>query len=432
MARSSPGRFQEADMKTKLTIEGNKLKINDKLIYSEIPGNSPNVHGLMMNARFVQGIFDDKADPQRFARFGWDKWDPERHTDELVKALPEWYGYGLRAITVCFQGGMPVFTIENSTIDNNPFSEDGRSVDPAYLGRMDRVIRAADEIGMVVIVSILYQGQSPRMKDGAAVRNSIRTVSKWLKDQGYTNTIIEIANEHTVGNFTKRPLVSDPESMGTLMEIAREASGGIPVGCSDGGVVMHKEVALSSDVVLIHGNNARRQVYHRFVKMIKSWTPDKPIVCNECSPCFTNLDVAFDTQTSWGYYNNLSKQEPPVRWGIANAEDLFFAHRMARGVGITVPVLSEDDQYVLDGVTGPYELKGERWIRLSAEYPETINYVDFFMNGERVDRAYQEPFFINYLATWIQTGSKTKKGDKWKAIIYLSDGRTLERSAVVE
>lgn len=416
-------------MKTRLTIEGTKFKINNELVYSEIAGNSPQVHGLLMNARFIQGIFDDKADPKRFARFGWDKWDPERHTDELIKALPEWYSYGMRAITVGLQGGMPVYTIENATIDNNPFSEDGKSVDPAYLGRLDRIIRAADEIGMVIIVSILYQGQSPRMKDGAAVRNAVRTVSRWLRDQGYTNIIIEVANEHVVGNFKNRPLISDPESVTTLMELAREVSGGIPVGCSGGGSEMIKEVALASDVVLIHGNLSRRQRYSAFVKMVKSWTPDRPIVCNEDSPCFTNLDVAFDTDTSWGYYNNLSKQEPPVRWGIANAEDLFFARRMARGLGIKVPDLSEEEQYVLDGVTGPYELNGERWIRLTAEYPETINYVDFFQNGVKVDRAYQEPFFVNYVDTWTQTGSKTKKGDNWKAVVRLGNGKTLERSA---
>ena len=417
-------------MKTKLTIQGNKLKINDRLIYSEIPGNSPNVHGLMMNSRFIQGIFDDKVDPTRFARFGWDKWDPERHTDDLIKALPEWYAYGLRAITVGFQGGIPAFVTDNSSVDNNPFSEDGRSIDPAYLGRMDRLIRAADEIGMVIIVSILYQGQSPRMQNGATVRNAIRCASKWLKDQGYTNVIIEVANEHTIGNFKKRPLVYDSEGISTLMEIARDVSG-LAVGCSAGGIEMHKEVALASDVVIIHGNNARRQVYHRFVKMVKSWTPDKPIVCNECSPCITNLDVAFDTQTSWGYFNYLTKQEPPALWGIANAEDLFFARRMAKGLGIRVQLLPEDEQYVLDGVTGPYELNGERWIRLTAEYPETINFVEFYRNGIFVDKAYQEPFYVNYLNTYTQLGYKTQKGDVWKAVIHLGNGRTLERTEEV-
>jgi hypothetical protein len=419
-------------MKTRLTIEGEKFKINGKLVYSEIAGNSPAVHGLLMNARFIQGIFDDKAAPERFARFGWDTWDPERNTEDLIKALPRWYAYGLRAFTVGLQGGMPVYTIDNASIDNNPFSEDGRSIDPAYLGRLDRLIRAADETGMAVIVSILYQGQSPRMKDGAAVRNSIRTASRWLGEQGFSNLIIEAVNEHTVGNFKKRPLVSDPEGITTLMEIAREASGGLPVGCSAGGGEMFREVAAASDVVLIHGNNLRQQEYYRFVKMVKSWVPGKPVVCNEDSPLFTQLEVAFDTGTSWGYYNNLSKQEPPVNWGIANAEDLFFARRMAQGLGIAVPELSEEERYVLDGVTGPYEFKGERWIRLSAEYPESINRVEFFLNGVPADRAYQEPYFVNYVDTWTQTGSRTVKGDTWKALIHLGDGRILERTAEVK
>jgi len=216
------------------------------------------------------------------------------------------------------------------------------------------------------------------------------------------------------------------------MEIAREASGGMPVGCSGGGVEMYREVAAYSDVIIIHGNSARKENYHRFVKMVKSWNFDKPIVCNEDSPLFTQLDVAFDTQTSWGYYNNLSKQEPPTYWGVFNAEDLFFARRMAKGLGIPVKELSEKDQYVLDGLTGPYELNGERWVRLTAESPEKIRSVEFFQNGKLVDRSYQEPFFVNYQETWIQKGSKTKKGDQWKAVIYLTDGRKIERTAVTE
>jgi hypothetical protein len=419
-------------MKTRIEIEGERFKINGRLVYSEIPNSPAAVHGLLMNARFIQGVFDDAADPKRFARFGWSKWDPERHTDELIAALPTWYGYGLRAITVGLQGGMPVFTIENSTIDNNPFSEDGNSIDAAYLGRLDRLIRAADQIGMVVIVSILYQGQTLRMKNGAAVRNSVRAASRWLKERGFTNVIIEVANEHTVGDFKKRPLVSNPEAVTALIEIAREASGGMAVGCSGGGVEMFREVAEASDVVLVHGNTARRQEYCRFIKMVKSWNLNKPIVCNEDSPCFTQLDVAFDTKTSWGYYNNISKQEPPVDWGIANAEDLFFARRMARGLGLPVEALPADAQYVLDGVRGRFELNGARWVRLTAEYPETVKYVDFFCNGVLADRAYEEPFFVNYQETWVQDGYPTKKGDKWKAVVYLNDGRTLVREVETE
>jgi hypothetical protein len=417
-------------MKTSLKINGDRFLINDHLVYSEIPESPKSVHGLLMNARFIQGIFDDKADPSRFARFGWDSWDPDRHTDEMIRALPEWYSYGLRAITVGLQGGMPVFTIENSTIDNNPFGSDG--IDPAYLRRLDRVIRAADDLGMIVIVSILYQGQSLRLPDGAAVRNAIRRTSAWLKDQAYTNIIIEVANEHTVGDFRKRPLVYDPEGITTLMEIARDASGGMPVGASGGGAECQREVAEGSDVILIHGNTARRQDYYRLVKWVQSWKLNKPVVCNEDSPCFTQLDVAYHTGTSWGYYNNLTKQEPPADWGVANAEDLFFARRMARGLGIPVETLGVQEQYVLDGVNGRWQQHGERWIRLTAEYPESINFVEFFRNGKLVDVAYEEPFYVNYQHTWVQESTRVEAGEKWSAMVHLGDGTVLERVVVAK
>ena len=418
-------------MKTRLSIDGELFKINDRLVYEEIGGSSQQVHGLLMNARFIQGIFDDKADPSRFARFGWKVWDPERHTDEMIRSLPTWYSYGMRAITVGLQGGMPVFTVENSTIDNNPFSEDGRTVDPAYLRRMDKVIRASDDIGMVVIVSLLYQGQSNRMKDGSTVRNAVRSASRWLGEQKYTNVIIEVANEHTVGNFRDRPLVSNPEGITALMEIAREASGGLPVGASGGGIQMFREVAEASDVVLVHGNTARRQEYYSFIKKVKSWGLGKPIVCNEDSPCFTQLDVAYRTKTSWGYYNNISKQEPPVDWGIANAEDLFYARRMAKGLGIPIEDLPDDERYVLDGLNDRFEWKGQRWVRLSAESPEKINHVDFYCNDVFVDVAYEEPFYVNYQETWVQEGVKTQKGDLWRAVVHLNDGGTFEKETVV-
>jgi hypothetical protein len=419
-------------MKTRLSIEGELFRINGKLVYGEIPGNTPAVHGLLMNARLVQGIFDDRAAPERFARFGWKKWDPERHTDELIAALPEWYRYGLRAFTVGLQGGMPVFTIPNETIDNNPFSDDGRRIDPAWLRRLDRVVRAADDLGMVAIVSILYQGQAPRMKDGASIRAAVRAAGAWLREQGYTNVMIEVANEHTVGAFKQRPLVWSPDAVTGLIEIARESSGGMPVGCSEMGFEATREVAEASDVVLVHGNTTHRQQYYRFIRKVRGWNLGKPIVCNEDSPCFTQLDVAFETRTSWGYYNNHTKQEPPVTWGIANAEDLFFARRMARGLGIPVEPLPEQDRYVLLGLNDPWEWKGERWLRLAAEEPETVRWVEYFCNGKRVDVAWEEPFYVNDEQTWIQRGFPVRSGDAWKAVVHLADGRTLERSAVQE
>ncbi len=77
---------------------------------------------------------------------------------------------------------------------------------------------------------------------------------------------------------------------------------------------------------------------------------------------------------------------------------------MARGLGIPVAELPEEDQYVLLGLNDRWEWKGERWVRLAAELPETVRSVEFFRNGDRVDVAWEEPFYVNEETTWIQGG----------------------------
>ena len=45
---------------TNLSIKGRDFHINGRPVYDEIEGNSSS-KGLLMNARFIQGIFDDKT-----------------------------------------------------------------------------------------------------------------------------------------------------------------------------------------------------------------------------------------------------------------------------------------------------------------------------------------------------------------------------------
>ena len=151
--------------KTKLDIDGKLFRINGKQAYSEIDSCPKDYHGMLMNARFIQGIFDDRANPRQFERFGIQKWDPEENTNHLIAALPQWYQYGLRAFTVGFQGGGPCYTVDLKAIDNNPFGMDGKQIDSKWATRMDRVIKAADQIGMIVIVSFFYPAQIIRLKD---------------------------------------------------------------------------------------------------------------------------------------------------------------------------------------------------------------------------------------------------------------------------
>jgi hypothetical protein len=417
---------------TALTINGESFLINGKLTYTEMEHSRPKVHGLLMNARFIQGIFDDKADPKRFARWGKIAFDPDANTENLIAALPEWYQHGLRAFTVGFQGGGPCFTISNDTIHNNPFGEDGKKLDAAYADRMDKLIKGADVCGMAVIVSYFYGSQARRLKDENAVRNAVTTASNFLKDGGYTNVLIEVANEQNIGPFREHPLIYHPEGMATLIELARKGSGGMVVGCSGSGGHINREIGEASDYILIHGNSCSRQRLYNVISEVKSWNLNRPIVCNEDSQAIGQLEVAFKTGTSWGYYNNMTKQEPPADWSITKGEDTFFAKRLAIGIGIPTPPLPEQEHYYLQGLEPQMEYEGKRWVRLASQYPETINYVDFYCNGNLIFTAYDEPFTVNYQSNWRQ-GHYTVSPDakEWKAVAYLRNGEILEKTVKV-
>ena len=412
---------------TALTIQGEQFMINGQLTYSELAGSKPEAHGLLMNARFIQGIFDDKADPRRYDRFGR-IFDPEQHTDDLIAALPAWYEVGLRGLTVGFQGGGPCFTVDNKTIDNNPFGEDGTTLDAAYAARMDRVIKAADALGMVVIVSYFYGAQTQRLRDGRAVRNAVTTASNFLRDGGYTNVIVEVANEHDVPQFLDHPLLYYPEGVAALCDLARLESGGLPVGCSGRGGSVAREIAEASDVIFIHGNGCSRQRLYNMIEKVRSWKLDRPIVCNEDSQAIGQMEVTYKTRTSWGYYNNMTKQEPPADWGITQGEDLFFARRMAQGIGIDLPDLPADEQFYLQGLEAENTDNGQRWIRLASLYPESINFVEFYRDGELYYIAYDEPFSVHYESNWRQGGVDIRSAnEQWTATIHLRNGDVITR-----
>ena len=77
---------------THVSIQDESFLINDRLTYCEIEASNPEVHGMLMNARFIQGIFDDRANPERFARFGHDRYDPAENTDRLIALKGIKYG----------------------------------------------------------------------------------------------------------------------------------------------------------------------------------------------------------------------------------------------------------------------------------------------------------------------------------------------------
>ena len=412
--------------KTSYRILGQVFLINGKKTYSEIPGSDSAVHGLLFNARFIQGIFDDR-NPQnagKYDRFG-KRFPPGQNTDDLIAALPAWYEKGLRAVTVGLQGGGPVYTYPDLTvIDTRSFSRDGGQLDGAYCDRLERLLDACDRLGMLVIVSLLYQGQVHLLRDGAAVTKAIRTACAYLDGLPYDNVILEIVNEHDVGHFREHPLISSGEGMGFLLRMAREwTHGRFAVGCSGGGGSLDPEVIRNSDVVLVHGNSLRRQEYYEFLRRVRLCAPDKPIVCNEDSPCFSRLAVARATHTSWGYYNNMTKQEPPADWGITAGEDAFFAARLE---GMILGRDEGENRYLLQGLEKDSDIEGRRYVRLASLLPEKIDRVEFYEDGTLLDTAFDEPFLLYGVNTWMQKPYVPRPGaGVFRAVVYPRKGEAV-------
>lgn len=416
-------------MKTKYQIKDGDFYINGVKTYTDIEKSDEKIHGLLFNTRFIQGIFDDvnPVNAGKYDRFG-KKFDADRNTDSLIASLNDWYEAGVRAITVGLQGGGPIYTYDDwSVIDTGSFSRDGRELDEAYKGRLLKILHACDELGMLVIVSFLYQAQEHLFHDGTAIMEAVRTSCTFLRDTGYENIIIEVANEHDVGNFNKHPLISSGEGIASLINLAREWSGNkFAVGSSGGGGVCKQEVIENSDVILVHGNGLRQQEFYDFIVNIQEKAPDKPIVCNEDSQMFGQLSVSYATHTSWGYYNNFTKQEPPADWGITPGEDAFFARRLK---SMITGAANQENEFYLQGFEPEYHINGKRYIRLSSLYPEQIHYVEFYEDKKLLYTSFAEPFMLYSLTTWEQKPYVIpKEAVEFTAKIYLLDGNVRQET----
>lgn len=219
--------------------------------------------------------------------------------------------------------------------------------------------------------------------------------------------------------------------MGALIRLAKEWSGNrFAVGSSGGGGSWKKEIVDESDVILVHGNGLRRQEYHRFIQEVCRHAPDKPIVCNEDSQCFSRLAVCEATHTSWGYYNNFTKQEPPVDWSITAGEDAFFAKRLE---DLIDGKEEQENEYYLQGFEKNAQIDGRHYVKLASLYPEKINYVEFYEDDRLLDIQFDEPFMLYSLNTWEQKPYRISENAKeFHAVIHTHSGEVIQRKVLFE
>ncbi|MCI0534985.1 MAG: beta-lactamase family protein [Verrucomicrobiales bacterium] len=249
---------------TKVSIVDGKWRINGEATY-----HGAKAEGLLMNVRMVNAVFEDANNKTRPHGF-----DADANTDRFIKQIPDYVSHGVRAFTLCLQGGACGY--EGAA--NSAFQPDG-SLRASYLQRVRRVIEACDQHGAVVILSCYYQRQDQVLKDDAAVRAGVVNVAKWIQDCGFANVVLEVANEFAHAGFDHKLLKTAAGGAG-LIALAKQTAPGLLVSTSGlGDGELPDKAARAGDFLLIHFNNTPLDRIPGRIAALKKH--GKPIVCNE-------------------------------------------------------------------------------------------------------------------------------------------------------
>lgn len=167
----------------------------------------------------------------------------DRTTDDLVAHLDTYAAYGVNTVSVFLQG--------SRFGDVKGYREDA-SLSTVHARRLGRIIEAADERGMVVLVGCLYWGNSKakweswnQKEANAAVRNTVA----WLAGKNYRNTFVDVDNEGMAlfgAGFDNRELVL----------AGKEADARIPVATN-----YHGDPPDEADLAIHHSNRASGKPY---------------------------------------------------------------------------------------------------------------------------------------------------------------------------
>ena len=359
---------------TKVGIDGNDWLVNGEPTYKGRIFSDISIEGLLLNSRMANGIFDD-TNP--FTRDLWaypdtGVWEPKRNTDEMTKMFPNYWKYGLRAVSINIQGGSPLGYYRDEDLwirelvsrvkkhhptatasdiwdglsgrEVQPWNSGGLfssgQIFPAAQDRLQNVIEEADKAGLIVCLGLFYFGQDNRISGEKEIQLVVTSTCQWILDNGYANVIIEINNETDIPKYSHEIL--GPTRVHELIEEAKQVR-------SDGSRLLvgtsftrrqlpTTKVIDSSDFVLLHGNGVdtvggiRRMV--NGVRGIDSYR-GQPIVFNEddhfdFQSSNNNFREALEAGASWGYFDPGDAanggfaygdyingyQNPPINWDI--------------------------------------------------------------------------------------------------------------------
>jgi len=339
----------ESGRRTRVSIEDGDFHVDGRPTCEGRTFEGIDVEGLLFNSRMIQALFDDD-NPETRDRWAYPdtgEWDPERNVSEFVDALSTYREYGLRAVTVNLQCGSPEGYSDEQPWVVSAYEPDG-TLKSGWTDRLQRVLDAADDLGMVVILGLFYFGQDDHLRDEAAVEAAVDNAVEWLHDEGYRNVVVEVNNECDI-NYDHDILGTErvPELIERVRSHERDGYS-YPVGTSvSGGTVPTDDVVAASDVVLVHGNGVDNPDR---IRELVGETRDlpgydgQPIVFNEddhfaFDAADNNLRAAIESGASWGYFDpgegdyEHGFQSVPVNWTLSTGRKRAFFETVAEITG---------------------------------------------------------------------------------------------------
>jgi hypothetical protein len=294
---------------TRINLQNGRWYINGRVSY---PGSR--AEGLLMNVRMVNAVFEDLNRPEYI---------PHEITSRFIRRIPEYVRSGIRAFTLCLQGGHAGY---EGPI-NSAYRSDG-SLNPGYLDRVRRVVEACSQAGAAVILTCYYQRQSAILKDEAALRAGVANTADWIAREGFTNLLLEITNEFGHDGFT-HPMLNDPEGQVSLIDLARRVAPGLLLSTSRQG---HKGISAAvckaCDFCLIHFNRVPLDSMPAMIAELHRY--GKPVVCNEDRKIGAEgaeaARICVDHGCSWGLMaREVNQYTPPFRFDGAQDDPEVYA-----------------------------------------------------------------------------------------------------------
>jgi hypothetical protein len=305
----------------------------------------PDATGRLMNIRIAQALFHDEWLTE-------EEFDPEAHTERIIRALDGYRAHGILAISVSLQGGNMAYertaNIRRSRdyklgpgkgAHVSAFRPDG-SLKKEWMNRALRLARELDRRGMILDLQYLYAHQDELFESPAAIERAVANATDWLIDNKLHNVIIEIANEYDLNAWDHDRFVF--RNMAKLIEIAgsrfdaKHAGYRLPVTASTTRVQFY-ESGRGADLTAVHGNGLTApQKGDRVRALMKDPDVPGPLYMNEddngrettlhnLTNELASCDEVWRAGGSWGYMPWVQLQIYPFRdiepGGITHVSD---------------------------------------------------------------------------------------------------------------